>query len=153
MSVSEVELDHKSRDARAGERQADVVTIERLVDPVVDDIGVPVTSRYCEVFWLPILGPSAMWMLRHCAYHTAGGPYVVDVDTLARSLGLGGGTGVHGPVRRTLTRLIAFHCASGGVNRYAVRSSLGPVPRSALGRLPESLRAAHAAFVAGEGAL
>ena len=57
-------------------------TIERLPDPLIEEHGHHVTSRYCEEFWLPTIGPSALWLLRHVSRHTETGPYVVDVEVL-----------------------------------------------------------------------
>lgn len=125
---------------------SDLLTFSAWDDPVVDAIGVPVGSLYVEQFWLPIIGPSATWMLRHVARHTGDGPYLVDRDTLARSLGLSGGSGRHCVVRRTLTRLVLFDCGHGGVDTWALRRRLGPVPARRLRRLPDPLRDAHDAL-------
>ena len=34
------------------------------LDPIVDEVGFDVFSRYAEMFWLPIMGPSALWIQR-----------------------------------------------------------------------------------------
>jgi hypothetical protein len=121
------------------------LTITRLVDPVVEEHGYPVDSRYVECFWLPVLGPSAVWLLRHAEFHTEMGPYVVDEDVLARSIGIGVAGGR--PLRRTLERLVRFHCALGGVDQWAVRTALPALNARMEEHLPEALRVAHREFV------
>jgi hypothetical protein len=125
-----------------------LVTIERLADPVLDEHGSHVTSRYCETFWLPVIGPSALWLLRHAAIHTEQGAYTVDVDTLARSIGLGGAHGAHAPIVRTLNRLDDFRGGVGGWRTtWALRTHLPPLTARQAERLPEPLRAAHEALL------
>lgn len=127
------------------------ITIERLDDEALEAIGAPVTSRYCEVFWLPVIGPSALWLLRHAVMHTVDGPYTVDVDTLARSLGLGAARGIHSPLVRTLNRLVQFRCATGGwqTATWKMRTHLPALTDHRLARLPDVLRQAHDELLAG----
>lgn len=40
------------------------MVVRRLVDPVVDRVGFGVMEAYVELVWLPVIGPSATWMLR-----------------------------------------------------------------------------------------
>ena len=40
------------------------IVVVPWVDPVVDEAGASVFSRYVEMYWLPVLGPSALWMMR-----------------------------------------------------------------------------------------
>ena len=40
------------------------ITVRPWIDPVVDDDGFDPRSRYVEVFWLGVLGPTATWLLR-----------------------------------------------------------------------------------------
>jgi hypothetical protein len=119
------------------------LTIEKLDDPVLDSHGQHVTSRYVEVFWLPVLGPTSLWLLRHCSFHTEHGPYTVDARTLGRSLGVGAGPGRHNPLIRSLDRLVSFHCGLRVFDRWALRTHLGPLPQRHLNRLPEALQEAH----------
>lgn len=121
-----------------------VLTLSRLSDPVTDVIGEPVSSFYAERFWLPVLGPTSMWLLRHCARHTERGDYVVDAEELGRLLGVGGHGGRHSPLLRSLERLRHFHLAAlAGENAWALPAFVGMVSRPLLQRLPESLRREH----------
>src|SRR3546814_3891300 len=40
------------------------LSVVEWADPVVEAAGHPVRSVYVETFWLPTLGPTAMWLLR-----------------------------------------------------------------------------------------
>lgn len=73
----------------------DAIAVRTWTDPVVEAHGFPGTSPYVELFWLPILAPSASWLLRRLSGIAEAFPDVarVPLDELARSLGLGAGTG------------------------------------------------------------
>jgi hypothetical protein len=106
-----------------------------------------VTGRYAETFWLPIVGPSALWLLRHASLHTSGGhhPWRIHTDDLAHRLGINPTV-----LARTVGRLATLGMAdvdgSGSVVRLATRVAwLGP---RRLERLPASLRDLHASYLA-----
>ena len=40
------------------------IVVVPWIDPVVDAAGASLFSRYVELYWLPVLGPSALWILR-----------------------------------------------------------------------------------------
>ena len=42
--------------------------IVRWLDPIADPHGVDPCSRYVELYWLGIIGPSATWLLRRLSY-------------------------------------------------------------------------------------
>lgn len=115
-------------------------------DPVADPHGVPAGSRYVELYWLGILGPSATWLLRRISYglelHDHG--FELDLAETARSLGLGDRMGKNSPFRRALVRLCTFELARAhGPGALAVRTRIPPLPLRHLGRLPESLQQSH----------
>lgn len=62
-------------------------------------------SNYVERFWLPVLGPTATLLLRRLAYELDRSPEGFDLSAndMARSLGLGGMAGRHGPFPRRAT--------------------------------------------------
>lgn len=123
------------------------ITIARLTDPVVDRHGFSVASDYTEKFWLPTLGPTATWLLRHIAPHTEGGAeYEVDVDTLGRSVGLVDPKGEK--LAATLRRLETFgHGRQRGATHWRVRAFLAPLTRRQVDHLPEQLRHEHDVFM------
>ena len=51
-------------DAQAWIARTDPIPVSRLDDPVVEAIGHDADSDYAETYWLPVIGPSALWALR-----------------------------------------------------------------------------------------
>jgi hypothetical protein len=114
---------------------------------VVDQLGVHPCSRYVELYWLGILGPSTTFLLRRLAYGLDVRPdgFTLDLGETARALGLGDRPGAHAPFRRSLRRLQDFGLARpSGPGGLAVRTRIPPLPLRHLARLPESLQRSHA---------
>ena len=61
-------------------------------DPVVESSGFDALSPYVELFWLPVLGPSATLLLRRLATGLRAKPegFDLQLDEAAQALGLGG---------------------------------------------------------------
>ena len=122
------------------------VRIVPWVDPVADPHGVHPCSRYVELYWLGIIGPSTTWLLRRLNYglELHGDPYDLHLAETARSLGLGDKLGKNSPFRRALARLVTFELARlQGPDELAVRTRIPPLPLRHLTRLPESLQRSH----------
>ncbi len=123
------------------------ITLEKWSDPLLEQLGYPVDSEYVEYFWLPILGPSSIWLLRRTSNllrHTGQRSVVVASDEFGRSLGLGSVSGGRSLLAKTITRCIHFDVARpGGSTSLEVRSHLGPLTQRQLDRLPTSLQATH----------
>jgi hypothetical protein len=101
-------------------------------------------SEYVELFWLPILGPSAVLALRRLAECISGSePGVVPLTEFARCLGLGSGLGRRAPAVRTLARLVDFHLARVRDDRFEVRAAIPCLNPKQIGRLPAVLIALH----------
>jgi hypothetical protein len=132
----------------------DTLMVGPLRDPVVETLGHPADSPYAERFWLPLIGPSALWALRRLAAAAAVCPDGVPVvlGAFARELGLGAGTGTHAPVVRTLTRLVLFRAADPDGDVLRVRLALPPLTLRQIGRLPDHLEAQLHGQAAREGA-
>jgi len=116
------------------------------VDPVADPHGVHPCSRYVELYWLGVIGPSTTWLLRRLSYGLEVNPdgFDLDLTETARSLGLGDRMGKNSPFRRALQRLATFELArSHGPTGMAVRTHIPPLPLRHLSRLPESLQISH----------
>lgn len=116
------------------------------VDPVADPHGVHPCSRYVELYWLGVIGPSTTWLLRRLSYglevHSEG--FDLDLTDTARSLGLGDRMGKNSPFRRALQRLVTFELARPhGPDALAVRTRIPPLPLRHVRRLPEALQASH----------
>ena len=119
-------------------------------DPVLDAVGHDPRSWYVETFWLPTLGPTALLLLRHLADRFETNPRGVQlpVADTAAALGLGPREGQSSPLIRSLTRLQQFELAcSDGDSTIAVRTTLPPVHRRHVRRLPTALQARHAEWV------
>jgi hypothetical protein len=116
------------------------------VDPVADHHGLHPCSRYVELYWLGIIGPSTTWLLRRLNYglEVHGDGFDLHLAETARSLGLGDKMGKNAPFRRALARLITFELARPhGPGELAVRAHIPPLPLRHLTRLPESLQRSH----------
>jgi hypothetical protein len=113
----------------------------------VDEVGHDPRSSYVETYWLPVLGPSTTWLLRRLAAHLDELPGGVDLDVeeLARGLGLGERFGPNAPFARTVKRCVDFQMAEWRYESLAVRRHLPPLARRHLRRLPDSLQNRHAA--------
>ncbi len=123
-----------------------ILRIEAWPDPVVDEVGYDPRSSYVEIYWLPVLGPSTTLLLRRFASFLDDAPDGVDLDLeeLARALGLGERFGVNAPFARTLKRCVDFQMAEWRGEALAVRRHLPPLARRHLRRLPDTLQRRHA---------
>ena len=120
--------------------------IEAWIDPVIDALGHDPRSDYVERFWLPVLGPSTTWFLRHLAawLDTSPAGCALDLAETARALGLGERSGRHAPFLRTVARAVDFEMATWRAPALlAVRRRLPPLARRHVARLPERLRREH----------
>lgn len=126
--------------------------IERWPDEVSASVGQPATGDYAERFYLGILGPSAMWLLRTLAHGLEAAPSGFDlavVDT-ARVLGLGERTGRTSPFVRAIGRLCQFELAHTRADTLVVRCELPWLDRRQVQRLPGILQHEHAQWEAAE---
>lgn len=107
--------------------------------------GNPVASLYVERFWLPVLGPTASWLLRLVWREMQPeGVYGATYAELAGALGVN-----TKQLHHTLGRLVTFRAmrptATGQLQRvYQVRTRLPLITEAMEARLPDGLRAEHA---------
>jgi hypothetical protein len=121
------------------------ITVRPWVDPVVDDDGFDPRSRYVELFWLGVLGPTATWLIRRLVAGLEQSPagYELDLVATARAMGLSYTAGRASPFSKALQRCVMFglaHPVDGGL---AVRRRIPPVSLRHLQRMPEQLQTAH----------
>ncbi len=121
------------------------IVIRPWVDPVVDDDGHDPRSRYVELFWLGVLGPTATWLVRRLAAGLDRAPegYDLDLADTAREMGLGFAVGRASPFTKALHRCLMFGTAHPMPTGLAVRRRLPTVAHRHLRRMPESVQAAH----------
>lgn len=127
----------------------DPLRIVPLIDPVIETVGHAPRSAYAETYWLPVIGPSALWALRRLSAWAEAEPtgVAVALAELAKELGLGGGTGRNAPMVRTLARLVVFQMAQIDETRdaLAVLRQVPPLARRHLLRVPDHLVERHQA--------
>ena len=118
-------------------------------DPVVESRGFCVRSDYVEWFWLPVLGPSATWLLRRIDFGFDDYPsgYVLDAQVTARALGIAARDETGTIFGRAVSRLQMFGVAHTLGDSLAVRRILPEVSQRHLQRMPPHLRDAHPAWL------
>jgi len=128
---------------------APLIVVRPWVDPVVEHAGYDPHSRYVELFWLGIIGPTATWLLRRLADGLATYPdgYELDLVETASALGLTLAPGARsGPFARALGRCVLFGMAHLSPSELSVRRKVAPLAARHIDRLPPHLRAAHRAW-------
>lgn len=118
-------------------------------DPVLDNLGHDPRSPYVERYWLPILGPSATWLVRRLAGSLDERPdgFELDPSEWAVELGLGMRGGRHSPFWRSIDRACRFGAARRHGEVLAVRRRLPPLTSHQVERLPPGLRQRHDAWL------
>lgn len=126
-----------------------IIHIVPWEDALVEEHGYTIDDPYIEMFWLPILGPTATWLIRRLAGGLQQQPegYMVDMTDLARGIGVNYTPGRHNPFARGLSRCTMFGAAQQIAvqphRTIAVRRVLPQLPARHLSRLPHPLRIAH----------
>lgn len=131
----------------------ETLAIRPWPDAVIDELGLDVHSRYVETYWLGILGPSTLWLLRSlvAGLEASPGGYDIRLETAATRLGLGHKVGRHGPFVNALGRLVKFDVARPeGEGVLAVRRKLAPLSRRQVLRLDEDLQREHQRWQEGQ---
>ncbi|MBK6968458.1 MAG: hypothetical protein IPH29_04865 [Candidatus Microthrix sp.] len=118
-------------------------------------------SDYAERFWLPVIGPSSLWLLRWVQRELEDRrregqyvPFTVGSDELALRIGLGAGTARQSPLRRSLMRLETFELGR-RLDESVVefRTTMPSVSTRQLERMPVELRREHRAWCAASSGL
>ena len=121
-------------------------------DPVVESLGHPANGLYCETFWLPVLGPTALWLVRMLARDLAARPggFETEPSVIAARLGISWSTVKPSTLSRALQRCEMFGACriARGPDTVSVRSVLAPLPRRHLDRLSPELRTLHGTWAA-----
>ncbi|HET9770597.1 MAG TPA: hypothetical protein VFS16_06895, partial [Acidimicrobiia bacterium] len=126
---------------------SETIRIRPWADPVIDTLGHDPRAPYPERYWLPTLGPTALFLLRYIAarFDRAPDGFVLSLGETSRCLGLGDRDGPNSPVARSLARLVQFDLAAFEVEgaTLAVRRSVPPINRRHIRRLPPVLQEEH----------
>ncbi len=130
----------------------ETVAIRPRPDDVIDALGYDPRSLYVETYWLSVLGPSTLWLLRRlvAGLEVHPGGFDLPMAETARAIGLGDKCGRSSPFVRSLARLCQFDVAEtielgspGEGAALAVRRKLAPLNLRQVLRLPETLQSAH----------
>ena len=122
------------------------LTVTPWTDEEVEASGFDIRSAYSETFWLPILGPSVMWLLRSIAGRFDDEPesFVLDFDETARSLGMRFNGSRNSPFNRSLCRVVTFSMGfMVDDDTIAVRTILPRLRPGQLQRLSPMLQTRH----------
>jgi hypothetical protein len=127
----------------------ELLHVSPWADEVVDKLGFDPRSSYVEDFWLGILGPSTVWLLRRFAagfdYSPSG--FDLDLAETARSIGISDRSNRNAPFVRAINRTVQFGLARlTGPDSLAVRRRIPPLTRRHLRHLSPALRELHAAW-------
>lgn len=111
----------------------------------VRQVGFPLDHAYVEQCWTPIVGPTSVLLLRRATLLWREGMSAeVEIEDLARSLGLGKSSGRNGSMQRTLERLCRFQFASfTGPAELEVFTEVPPLSPRHLERVPGWTRNRH----------
>lgn len=124
---------------------ADSLRVTPLVDPVLDRLGHDPRSNYVERYWLPILGPSCLLLIRKLSAELEQQPegFLLRTAEWAQEMGVGMKGGRNGPLWRAVERGCRFGAAQRNGELLAVRRRLPPLTARQVDRLPQQLRASH----------
>ena len=115
-------------------------------DARVQRVGFDLTDPYVEQCWGPVIGPSATQLLRRMStLWTERVPATITHEELARSLGLGAGTGANSRLVHAIDRTVRFGFATWHEEGRAldVRLKAPGLDQRRPQRLPEWTRQAH----------
>ena len=130
-----------------------IITVQRFPDPVVEEWGATAQSLYAEMFWLPVVGPTALLTFRRLNLLLTGVDELdVDLNELAGQMGLAFAPRQQSAFTRSMHRLIMFGLAYQplGSNRLQVRQFVPSVPLRHQKRWSPALIAMHDQHVMGQ---
>lgn len=131
------------------QRRTPNITVIPWHDETTAATGFPARSDYVEWFWLPVLGPSATWLLRRIdsGFDEFPNGYVLDVVATAKALGIAARDDAGTIFVRAMQRLQTFGIAHEARDSLAVRRALPAVSHRHVERMPHHLRTTHADWV------
>ena len=131
----------------------ELLQVRPWADPVLDRHGHDPRDSYCEQFWLPLLGPSAVLLARQLAERFDHRPegFTLPTEEAARSLGLGSPVGRRSAFNRTVARLAQFRLVHLDTEDVLLaRRRLPSLSRTQVLKLPAVCRQAHEVWRAEE---
>jgi hypothetical protein len=129
---------------------ATYVYVTEWIDEDLDTPAYPARSGYVELFWLPVLGPSAtvlLWRLQNDFEFEPDG-FSIELNALSEELGLGTVESKHAPIYRALARLVQFGLAKRmDPGQLLVRCEVPPLSPHDESLLSPWLQADHQKFI------
>ena len=128
-------------------RGVEVVRIVPINDPEQNPNSFDPRSNYAENFWLPILGPSTMWLMRRFAdrFDVEADGFDLDLLETSHALGIAGKNGRNNAFHRALSRAVNFQMGETiDDTTLAIRRSMPPLHHGQTRRLPPRLQRKHA---------
>lgn len=146
----------------AGSKTKDQLKILPWRDSITDISGYDPRSAYVEMFWLPILGPSCIWLMRRLAIWLDKYPdgFEISAVSLARELGIGVRPNAHSsrisPIRKSLIRCSDFGItyfqddSQPGSSCIYVKKRFPRISDRLQGKLNDRLKRAHKLWISAE---
>lgn len=131
------------------------ITVRPWNDPTLADRGVDPRGDYVERFWLGVVGPSVVFLVRRLARGLEEHPhgFTVSLPDTARAIGLSPGLSRSAPISKTIERACMFGLMRrDGDDGIEVRTQLPPLNARQLRRLPLAVRNSHEAWHHGRSA-
>lgn len=132
-------------------RGVEIANILPITDPSRDPDNFDPRSEYAGTFWLPVLGPSTMWLMRKFAERFDHEPDGFELDLLETShcLGITGSGGRNNAFHRALNRAVSFHMGrTVDQTTIAIRRFMPQLHQGQINRLPTRLQRKHAEMIA-----
>ena len=114
-------------------------------EPEPQPEGFPIDGEYAARFWLPIVGPSAMWIARLLAREVKLAPFGgvwLDMASVAVSVGLHDDLSKSGAAANAVFRLVRYGLARREGSVLELRAVVGHVPPGMTKRFPLALQRA-----------
>lgn len=128
---------------------SEILKILPWEDPVTNATGYNPRSLYVEMFWLPVLGPSCIWLIRRLSMWLEKNPsgFELNLNLTAKELGLGNNQKSQ-PLKRTLIRCADFGIIHIGENDCAfLRRKMPQVNLRLINRFSDRLKQAHELWI------
>jgi hypothetical protein len=111
----------------------------------VRQAGFPLDHPYLERCWTPLMGPSGILLLRRMPDLWRRGTSVgIEVEDLARSLGLGSAKGRRSAIWRTMDRVTQMRFGTWtGEQELEIYTEVRPLGPRQLERVPDAVRDVH----------
>jgi hypothetical protein len=148
--VETTHTDNDSPTVRQPDAPVDRTVVRPWHDPTLDLVGQDPRGEYLERYWLGVVGPSVVLLVRRFARGLAEHPhgFVISLSDTARAIGLSGGTSRNSQISRTVERACMFRLLRRtSPDTLEVRTHVPLLTHRQLQRLPLAVRTSHQAWL------